>query len=317
MEMKPPPNVRIAVDDVEKRRDDFLSYRSSHIGSSDIAAIAGLDKWKTPLDVWAEKTGRIPPKEDNDTLWYGRKLEPVVGELFTRRTGMEVVRPCQVWQSNLYPWASMSPDFMVLGAEGVLGLLETKAPRSYQKDQWAADQAPDSAHVQLMWQLGLSGYNRGWCGAIVGGSVHDSYFPEFAYDDAIFQQLLEMGRKFYEENIVKDIAPEPDSRDTKLLNSMFKPEEKTIDLPVEAEDLFMKWEELERVKKKTAKELKEIEEEAEKVKNGFKLLLGGASCGRLGSFECKIKAVPVKSYVVEAKTQYRFSAGLIKETTCS
>ena len=163
MKIQPPPNVRIAVDDVEKRRDDFLSYRKAHVGSSDIAAIAGLDKWKTPLDVWAEKTGRIPPKEDNDTLWYGRKLEPIVGELFTRRLNLQVVRPCEVWQSILYPWASLSPDFIVINEAGApVGILETKAPRSYQKDQWSTDQAPDSAHIQLMWQLGISGYNKGW-----------------------------------------------------------------------------------------------------------------------------------------------------------
>lgn len=299
------PNVRIALTNVHERRAAFLEYRKSHIGSSDIAAIAGLDPWKSAIDVWAEKTGRIPPKEDTDTLWFGRQMETVVGELFTRRTGLQIERPCEVWQSNLYPWASMSPDFIV-NSEAPL---ETKAPRIYQKKQWGEDQAPDSAHCQLQWQLGLSGYKYGYCGAIIGGSVLDAHFPRFDYDQEVFEQLLQLARRFYEDNLLKDVPPEPRATDGDVLDAIYPPNGDCAALQPEAEELFLKWEEIQRVKSRHSTIVKEVSEEADKIKNQFRILLGGARSGTLGNYRCEFREIPIRGFEVAPRFDVRFSAG--------
>ena len=41
-----------------------LKKRSEAIGSSDVAAIMGLSKWRTPMDVWLEKTGQLEPETE-------------------------------------------------------------------------------------------------------------------------------------------------------------------------------------------------------------------------------------------------------------
>jgi len=45
--------------------EDWLAERRKSLGGSDVGAIVGLHRYATPYTVWAEKTGRIPPKEDN------------------------------------------------------------------------------------------------------------------------------------------------------------------------------------------------------------------------------------------------------------
>ena len=40
--------------------------RSEYIGGSDIASVMGLSRWKTPLQLWAEKTGNIPQEDLSD-----------------------------------------------------------------------------------------------------------------------------------------------------------------------------------------------------------------------------------------------------------
>jgi predicted phage-related endonuclease len=40
--------------------------RIGFIGSSDAAAVLGLSRWKTPLQIWAEKTGQVVPDDISD-----------------------------------------------------------------------------------------------------------------------------------------------------------------------------------------------------------------------------------------------------------
>jgi len=51
--------------------------RRNHIGASDMAAIMGLSPWRTPYDVWAEKTGRLVDEADpdNEVMALGTLLE--------------------------------------------------------------------------------------------------------------------------------------------------------------------------------------------------------------------------------------------------
>ena len=41
--------------------EEWLSIRNKYIGGSDAGAVVGLDDYKSPYSLWAEKTGRIPP----------------------------------------------------------------------------------------------------------------------------------------------------------------------------------------------------------------------------------------------------------------
>lgn len=45
-------------------REAWLEKRRKTIGGSDAAAIVGLSRYASPYTVWADKTGRIPEKED-------------------------------------------------------------------------------------------------------------------------------------------------------------------------------------------------------------------------------------------------------------
>ena len=38
--------------------EKWLEYRRMGIGGSDVAALLGISKWKSPLELWLEKTGQ-------------------------------------------------------------------------------------------------------------------------------------------------------------------------------------------------------------------------------------------------------------------
>ena len=68
-------------------REDWLVERRKTIGGSDASGIMGLSKWASPYSVWAEKTGRVPEKEDTEAMRQGRDLEEYVALRWCEETG--------------------------------------------------------------------------------------------------------------------------------------------------------------------------------------------------------------------------------------
>lgn len=67
-------------------RSVFLAERKLGIGGSDVAAIFGLDRYRTPDDLWMEKTGQlIPADEPSGDKERGIRLEPFAVELYRER----------------------------------------------------------------------------------------------------------------------------------------------------------------------------------------------------------------------------------------
>ena len=61
--------------------EQFENERKCGIGGSDIAAVMGLSKWKTPLDVYNEKKGIVTPQFTDEVrrrMSVGLALEEVI-----------------------------------------------------------------------------------------------------------------------------------------------------------------------------------------------------------------------------------------------
>lgn len=73
------------------------------IGGSDVSAIAGLNKWKSAVQVFFEKTQAIE-KEDvqSESAYFGNVLEEVVAKEFSKRTDLKVQRRNAIWQHPEY-----------------------------------------------------------------------------------------------------------------------------------------------------------------------------------------------------------------------
>jgi len=90
---------------VNMSREDWLKHRKHSIGGSDAAAIIGLGVNSSPMTVWGDKTGRIPPAEENEAMRLGRDLEWYVAERWCEKTGKKVHRLNKMIYNTLYPYA--------------------------------------------------------------------------------------------------------------------------------------------------------------------------------------------------------------------
>ena len=64
-----------------------MQMKNKFLGSTDLAPILGLSRYKTPFDVWQSKTQDLGPSENNEFTEAGNILEPVILEYFRNKTG--------------------------------------------------------------------------------------------------------------------------------------------------------------------------------------------------------------------------------------
>ena len=95
-----------------KDRAEWLEYRKSGIGSSEVATIVGLNPWETPYQLWRRKIGLDAPKEENFAMKAGHYLEDAVSLFWQDATGREVIKRSQgdwLIRSNERPHIQVSP----------------------------------------------------------------------------------------------------------------------------------------------------------------------------------------------------------------
>ena len=92
--------------------EDWLAYRKLGIGGSEASVVCGINKYKSPFELWMEKTGQKLPEEAGEAAYWGTRLEAVVREEFTLRTGIKVKPVKQIIRSREYP-------FMLANLDGV------------------------------------------------------------------------------------------------------------------------------------------------------------------------------------------------------
>ena len=112
---------------------EWLEQRTKGVGGSDVAAIMGLSPWRTPAQVWLDKTGRTEPQDLSGKPYveFGNIMEPVVGRWYAERHPDRTVRRVNaICQSIGRPWAQASLDYEV--RDGAWGVLEIKTARSAQ-----------------------------------------------------------------------------------------------------------------------------------------------------------------------------------------
>ena len=93
-------------------REDWLEYRKKGIGGSDVAAIMGISPFATIRDLFYNKTGVQPViQEEEESNWVakevGHRLEDLVAEIFSKKTGLEVFPVRVMFRHPLYPCLQM------------------------------------------------------------------------------------------------------------------------------------------------------------------------------------------------------------------
>ena len=181
---------------------DVKENRHLYIGGSDIAKVMGLSRWGTPLSLWAEKTGKIPPKDlsNVEAVELGNDLEDFVANKFSQKTGKAVRRSPKVYQHPQYPYMVAHIDRLITGSDE---LLECKTCSFFKKDEWEGEEIPQEYILQVMWYLGITGRRIGHIAVLIGGQSFK--YKQIEFDSELFDKMVESAKDFWQH--VQDDTP--------------------------------------------------------------------------------------------------------------
>jgi putative phage-type endonuclease len=181
----------------------WLADRRRGIGGSDVAAILGLSRFRTAVDVWLDKRGLAEPQPETDAMRFGRLFEPIVLDEFERRTGYEVRRGLPIQTSEEHPFMLASLDGLI---EDEHAIVEAKTART--ADGWGEDgssEIPAYYHTQVAHYMAVTDAVIAYVPVLIGGQDFRIYTVE--RDEAFQADLIEAEREFWESNVLPGIPP--------------------------------------------------------------------------------------------------------------
>ena len=254
------------------------ALRAKGVGASDAGAILGLNRYRSPLDVWLEKTGRKEPDDlnGNTSVEWGLRLEDVIAKKFAdEHPEYKVVKPKGTFVSTEHPFMLANLDFIIIRkTDGARGILEIKTGQYY--TEWLDDEGNEvipSYLAQVAHQYAVSGFEFAYVAALIRGREYIE--REYVRDEDDITDLISRESDFWVNYVEKGVTPElvglgDEAQSIFLLHSEPTTDIALIDDP--AMELLMGYRRI-HIAESTLKKQKQ------EYANAIKLILGDSASG--------------------------------------
>ena len=200
----------------------FTQDRTKYLGGSDIGAILGFSKYRTALDVWLEKTGRVVSNVDNLPVRFGSFAEAFVASEYASQTGLHLVHSEAGVAHPKYSFMVGHIDrFVFEGSSDINGelfhsdgscaashLLECKTASPFNQSDWGelgTDEVPMSYLVQCLWYLAITNLERCDVAVLFGNS--DLRIYEVYRDQELEDLIISKAAAFWQDYVQQDTPP--------------------------------------------------------------------------------------------------------------
>lgn len=208
--------------------DEEKALRRQTLGSSEIAAVAGVNPYATMHNVWMSKVHSVE-FEGNERTVLGNILEPMIFQIYAERYNRRLRKGS--YTVGAEPWMAATPDAHIEADDPVVdgeGLVEAKLVgiRSIfmwgpgNTDETESDQIPLHYLCQCQWQMAVTGARFVDLSALMGTEFR-SYTIRANPD--VQAKLIARGREFWERYVVTKTAPPIDGSDgaTEMLKKLY------------------------------------------------------------------------------------------------
>lgn len=189
-----------------------LEMRAHGLGASEIGAVAGLNPFQPPISVWLEKTKRAEPFRGNARTRRGNAMEPSILAWWAERRGAKDLEIPGTLRDAKEEWLFATPD-QIGTVNGERMLCEAKYVGWRVVDRWPVDEIPDYVLAQTTIQQRVTGIHL--CDVAAWLECDDFEQPEriipTAYCSELADALIEVGREFWFEHVLKDRPPAVDA----------------------------------------------------------------------------------------------------------
>jgi len=190
--------------------DEQHAMRRERIGASEVASIMGLSPWRTPYDVWRQKTepaaGREPLSEPAE---WGLRLEPVIiARYLEARPGAVAESPGTVMHEDSR--LCCTPDAVITLADGTRRGLQVKTAGVHARGEWGdagTDQVPPHYWWQVQAEMLVTGLPVTDLVVLIGGQEYREFIV--LADEHAAGIILDASERFWARVETWDAPPTP------------------------------------------------------------------------------------------------------------
>jgi len=196
---------------------EWLTLREDGIGGSDAGTICGVNKYKSPYALWAEKSGLLERDFAGDAAKWGHRLESVVASAYAEDHNKVIVAWPVLIRSlehsfmfaNVDSWVVEPSEQFPAGVvtewrssdapEGIQAILEVKTTGIASPGtahHWKNDAIPESYQLQTVHYGVVTGVHKIVFAALLAGQGLIVREPE--WDDALAENLISAEQQFWD-----------------------------------------------------------------------------------------------------------------------
>ena len=234
--------------------------RRSSLGASEIAAVAGIDPFRGPWDIWAEKMGFdiAEPVAGSD---MGHLFERPLLEYYSRQTGVALTYP-ETMIHPLHKWVSATPDGLASDR-----VVQVKVVGANMAHKWDAG-VPEYVVCQVQWEMLVTRRPLAVVVACVGGT--DYRVLDVPADTELQETLLDLGRTFWDGHVLTGAPPDPDASEACRRAVAARYRKVSSDMLPASRELI----EMAREHKALGKQIGGLEKQREAIGNALRLAIG-------------------------------------------
>lgn len=184
-------------------RTEFLQRRKTGIGGSDVAAVLGASPWKTPYQLWLDKTTDDVSEKESDILHFGQMIEPVIANEFARRNNVKVQVRNNMYRHKEHPELVANIDRYIVGG----AILECKTCSAWASGKFGktGDDVPDQYLLQVQHYMHVTGIHEAYLAVLIGGNEYRQF--EIPYDRELAEFAAGKCVDFWQNYVIKQIPP--------------------------------------------------------------------------------------------------------------
>lgn len=264
--------------------EDWLEYRKSGIGGSDASVVCGISRYKSPVELWMEKTNQLPYQEAGEVAYWGIQLESLVKSEFTKRTDIKVKPVNELLKNKEYPFMLANLDGVCEHPDYGTCVFEAKTASAYKSGEWD-DSIPDEYMLQIQHYMAVTGYKGAYIAVLIGGNTFRWKLVE--RDEELITMLIQLEADFW-KHVESAVPPALDGSEAsaKFLAKKFPDSIKKsqIILPDTAAGLINQY-------NNACEKLKAVTEQKQEAENLLKQMIGENETGTVGNWVIDWKSI--------------------------
>lgn len=289
----------------------WLKSRKAGVGGSDMSTILGLNSFKTPYDLWLEKTGRVEPEDISDkwAVVKGNALENELRKRFRAQHPEMLVTDGTDKQfiSREKPYLRASLDGILQGEDGSFGILEIKTASNRRAGDWHDEDGNLRIPPYYLAQVEFYALVTGWTWGYVYAAIGDDEPVEIPFEaDVEDMAAIDKAAADFWHFVATGTPPQLTGGDVQKAFPEPTPDIVEADSDDGLYDLLAKLE-------STGNQLKDLKAEQKALQEQVIVRIGSHTGIRCGNLQATYKPMIRKEYTVAATAYRKFALKTIED----